>query len=112
MDCRVLISDIFKLKPFAGFMLTSSNCDSANQSSAAQVALMIFSYVQKTFTFSGLSTGARSETCPWDTHVTHGGRHPANAETQVNTRIQTHVHGHVDRLMHIHTHSRQLHCQR
>lgn len=107
MDCGVSISNIFKLKPFAGFVLTSDNCDSANQSSAAaQVALMIFSYVQQTFIFSALSTVACSEPCAWDTHVAHDDMHPANAETQVNPRIQhTHMHCDIDRLTHAHTHT-------
>lgn len=51
MHCGLLISNIFKLKPFAGFMLTSGHCDAGNQSIAALVALMIFFYVQKTFIF-------------------------------------------------------------
>lgn len=76
-------------------MLTSSACDSANQSSAAQVALMIFSYVQKTFIFSAHSAVACSEDCPWDTHMTPAAdMHRANTETQADPRIRTHMHTH------------------
>lgn len=103
MDCGVLISNIFKLKPFAGFMLTSSDCDSANQSSAAQVALMILSYVQKTFIFSAHFAVACSEDCPWDTYMTHDDMHPANTETQAHPHIQTHMHAHIDRQTNTHT---------
>lgn len=60
MDCGGLISNILKLKPFAGFMLTSCDCDLVNQSNAVQVALMIFSYVQKTFIFPAHTSVAHS----------------------------------------------------
>lgn len=112
MDCGVLISNIFKLKPFAGFMLTSSDCDSANQSSAAQVAVMIFSYVQKTFIFSAHATAAYSEDCPWDTRVTHGDMNPADTETQAGTHVYKHTCALAQTDRHKHAHSRQLHCQR
>lgn len=100
MDCGVLISNIFKLEPFAGFMLTSSECDSANQSSAAQVALMIPSYVQKTFIFSAHSAAACSANCPWDTHMTHGDvrlsqcRQDTGRPTYTNTRARWHKQTH------------------
>lgn len=94
MDCGVLISNIFKLKPFAGFMLTTSDCDSANQSHAAQVALMISSCVHKTFIFPVHPTEARSDDCPWDTRMTHD---DTQAETQAQPHIQTHVHANTDR---------------
>lgn len=94
MDCGALISNIFKLKPLAGFMLTTSDCDSANQSSAAQVAVMISSYVQKTFIFPAHSAVACSEDCPWDTHVTHNDTRQANAGTQADPHTQTCTRSH------------------
>lgn len=89
MDCRVLISNIFKLKPFAGFMLTSSHCGSVNQSSTAQVALMVFSNVHKTFIFPSHSTVACAGDCPWDTHMTRGDTQPVQKHWQTRARTNT-----------------------
>lgn len=88
-------------------MLTTGDCDSANQSSAAQVAVMISSYVQKTFIFSVHSAAACSEDCPWDSHVTHNDAHRANAETQADPHTQTCTRSlaQTDRHKHKHTHT-------
>lgn len=63
----------------------------------AQVALMIFSYVQKTFIFSAHSAVARSEDCPWDTHMTHSdmqSQRRRNTGTHTNTHTQTDARTH------------------
>lgn len=92
MHCEVLISNIFKLKSFASFMLTSNHFDTANQSSAVQEALIVSVNVHKKIKKHSFSMFILLQMALWIVLVTH--MHTSGRETQVDPQIQMYAHTH------------------